>query len=335
MKTWKKVLIIVVSVILAIAIAVAGTMIYLINTGQSELFDANLNVIVPEEVPAQVQDDGDYIEYKGATYQYNKDVTNILFLGIDKNLDEENEMSTGGQADMLVMIAMNTKKHKMTMIAIPRDTMTEVALYTPSGRYTGMDTMQVCLAYAYGDGKETSCENTVSSARKIFYNIPVKTYYALDLDGIAAMNDCVGGIDVVSPETITSFVKGESYHLVGRQAEHFVRDRDQTTVNASLQRLERQKVYAKSFLATMLSKIKSDVTSAVSVFNDSAPYSCTNLNAAKVAYLAKEFAFGGGMTTEMISIPGKMENNNDRAEYKIDENAFFEQFLSVYYERVR
>ena len=84
----------------------------------------------------------------------------------------------------------------------------------------------------------------------------------------------------------------------------------------------------------MLSSIKSNITSSVSIFNDSAPYSCTNLNAAKVAYLAKEFAFGGGMDTEMLTVPGKMGNDGEHAEYKIDDTAFFEQFLSVYYERV-
>lgn len=334
MKTWKKVLIIVVSVVLAIVLATVGTVVYLINKGQSEMFDSRLSVSVPEELPAKVEDDGDYIEYNGHSYCYNKDVTNILFMGIDKNLDEENEAGTGGQADVIVMIAMDVKNDKMTLIALPRDTMTEVAIYTPVGKYTGMENMQVCMAYAYGDGKETSCENTVSAVRRIFYNIPVRTYYALDLEGIAAMNDCVGGIDVVSPETISEFVEGENYHLMGKQAELFVRARDKSSYDSSLKRLERQKVYARGFISTMLSMIKRDITSAVSVFNDSAPYSCTNLNAAKVAYLAKEFAFGGAMDTDMVSVPGKMGNDGKYAEYKIDEKAFFELFLSVYYEKM-
>lgn len=336
MKTWKKVTIIVVSVLLAIVLALSCTALILVNVGQGEMLDAELNVVVPTNViSAEVQDDGDYITYNGNFYRYNKDITSLLFLGVDKRtFEDENEEGTGGQVDVIVMIAIDTKNRKMTMMAVPRDTIAEVALYTPSGHYSGMQNMQISMAYAYGDGKESSCDNTVSSVRRIFYNIPVKTYYALDLNGIAALNDAVGGIDVVSPETIGNFIEGESYHLVGKDAERFVRDRDKSQVDSSLKRLERQKVYAKSFLSTMTASIKKDITSAVGVFNESAPYSCTNLNAAKVSYLAKEVAFGGGMETVMESIPGKISYDGELARYDIDQKAFFEQFLSVYYERV-
>ena len=169
MKTWKKVLLIVVSVILALVIAVTGTVIYLVFKGQSELFDVDLRIEVPQSVPAEVQDNGDYIVYDGATYRYNRDVTSLLFMGVDKrNIDGVNEVGTGGQSDVNVLIAINVKSHKLSMVAIPRDTLAEVARYTPSGTYNGMGTMQICLGYAYGNGKETSCDNMVSSVSKLF-----------------------------------------------------------------------------------------------------------------------------------------------------------------------
>ena len=245
-------LIIVVSVILVIALSICVALQILYLNGRSDFFDVNLNMVVPETVQAEVQDNGDYIMYKGVTYKYNHDVTNILFMGVDKrSIDDETAQGTGGQADAIVMIAMNVKDHKMTLLAVPRDTITDVALYSPSGHYSGMKEMQVCMAYAYGDGKEISCENTVSSVRRIFYNVPVNTYYALDLDGIAAVNDSVGGVDVVSPETIGPFTEGESYHLEGKLSENFVRLRDKSGVDSSMKRLERQKIYAKGFLSTM------------------------------------------------------------------------------------
>ena len=335
MKKWKKVLIIVVSVILVIALSICVTLQILYLNGRSDFFDVNLNMVVPETVQAEVQDNGDYIMYKGVTYKYNHDVTNILFMGVDKrSIDDETAQGTGGQADAIVMIAMNVKDHKMTLLAVPRDTITDVALYSPSGHYSGMKEMQVCMAYAYGDGKEISCENTVSSVRRIFYNVPVNTYYALDLDGIAAVNDSVGGVDVASPETIGPFTEGESYHLEGKLSENFVRLRDKSGVDSSMKRLERQKIYAKGFLSTMTKKLKGDITSAITVYNESSPYSCTNLNAAKVTYLAAEFMFGGGMDTELLTMPGELSYDNQYARFNIDEEKFFEQFLSVYYERM-
>ena len=332
MKTWKKVVLIVISSILALTLALGGVFLYLKNKGHDELFDSELKVLVPDNMQAEVQDDGDYIVYKGRTYKYNEDITSMMFIGIDKDFEDDNEQGTGGQADVLVLMAVDMKSHKMTMLAIPRDTYTEVALYSPSGHYSGMKDMQVCMAYAYGDGKETSCENTISSVRRLFYNIPIKTYYALDLAGIAAVNDSVGGVDVVSPETIEMFTKGESYHLEGRNAEHFVRLRDKSRVDSSLLRLERQKVYTKGFISTMMDSLKKDITSAVRVFNESAPYSVTNLSASKVSYLATELVTGSKLDTEMKTIPGKMTMDGEWARYDIDENAFFEQFLSVFYD---
>ena len=87
-------------------------------------------------------------------------------------------------------------------------------------------------------------------------------------------------------------------------------------------------------MAKMMSSIKKDVTSAVRVFNESAPYSCTNMTAAKVSYLASEVALGGSMATDMMTVPGTMSYENELARYDIAEKEFFEQFLSVYYERV-
>ena len=328
-------LLIVVSVILALAILFTGIFIYLRVKGHDELFDSELKMLVPDTVNAEVQDDGEYVYYNGHTYQYNPDITSLLFLGIDKkNFEDENAQGTGGQADVIVMMALNTKEHTMSMIAVPRDTITEVALYSPSGRYSGMKNMQVCMAYAYGDGKTSSCENMVSSVRRIFYNVPIKTYYALDLDGVAALNDSVGGVDVVSPETVDKFEKGTGYHLEGRDAEYFVRKRDQEQVDASMKRLERQQIYAKGFMSAMMSAIKKDASSAIRIFNESAPYSCTNLNASKVSYLASELVAGGSLETSMMTVPGTIGYENDLVSYTIDEGKFFEQFLNVYYKRL-
>ena len=148
------------------------------------------------------------------------------------------------------------------------------------------------------------------------------------------MNDAVGGVDVTSPETIDEFVEGENYHLEGRASERFVRSRDKSKLDSSMQRLERQRIYAKSFLTKMQSSLKKNPTSALTLFNDSSPYSCTSLTAAKVAYLVRELMFGGSMKTDIITVAGNMTYNGELAEYVIDENAFFEQFLSVYYEKV-
>ena len=175
----------------------------------------------------------------------------------------------------------------------------------------------------------------MASVRRIFYNIPVSTYYSLDLDGIAAMNDAVGGVDVVSPETINKFKEGQQYHLQGGDAESFVRDRVHDRADANMLRMQRQQVYARSFMNTVMSGVRKNPSVAVDLFNESAPYSCTNLNAAKVMYLAQDIALHGSLSAEIVTVPGKTTlNANEQAEFNISEKEFYEQFLSVYYEKM-
>ncbi len=149
------------------------------------------------------------------------------------------------------------------------------------------------------------------------------------------MNDAVGGVDVVSPETINKFKEGQQYHLQGGDAESFVRDRVHDRADANMLRMQRQQVYARSFMNTVMSSVKRDPSTAVDLFNDSAPYSCTNLNAAKVMYLAQDVALHGSLSAEIVTVPGKTTlNANEQAEFNISEKEFYEQFLSVYYEKM-
>ena len=338
MKGWKKALLIVGCVLLSLVLITVGTVFILINKGNQELFNSeDVKIVTPEEVPAQVQDDGKYIVYNGETYKMNEHITNILFMGVDmRDIENLTSEGLGGQADAIVMMAMDFDKNKVSMIAIPRDTVTDVAVYSVGGSYAGMRKQQICLSYAYGDGKDSSCENMVASVRRLFYNIPVSTYFALDLDGISELNDAVGGVDVVSPETIGQFVEGEQYHLEGSDAETFVRNRRIDRLDANLFRMERQKIYTKSFVDKGIAQTKENISVPLTLFNESAPYSCTNLNPAKVTSLAREVIAGKGMSFDFLRIDCDIKENPDdgRALYYVKDKEFFEMFLGIYYDKV-
>ena len=338
MKGWKKALLIIGSVLLSLILIIVGTLAILIFKGNQELFNSeDVKIITPDDVGANVTDNGKYIVYNGENYKLNENVTSFLFMGVDKRgIDDLTSDGLGGQADVIVMLAVDFDKNKTTMVAVPRDTVTDVAIYSLGGSYVGMKKQQICLAYAYGDGKDLSCENMVASVRRIFYNMPVSTYFALDLDGISELNDAVDGVDVTSPETVASFVEGQDYHLVGDESESFVRSRSMDRLDANLLRMQRQQIYTKSFMNKVIAQTKKDITVPVTLFNESAPYSCTNLNAAKVTALARQVVQGKGMDFEFKQIDCEIKQNPDdeRALYYIKEKEFFELFLSVYYDKV-
>lgn len=333
-KRLKKVLISIGCVFLSLILLAVGTFTYLFIKGSSELLDGNYNITAPQGV--ETQNDGEFVVYNGKTYQYNKNVTNILFMGVDKRELQKTEVQgTGGQADVIVLLAVDTETGKISMINISRDTMTDVTVYSANGGYVGTEKQQLCLSYAYGNGKETSCENTVNSVQKLFYNIPIKSYLALDLDGISAVNDSIGGVDVTSPETIGSFVKGQNYHLEGELAESFVRSRSHESADANTFRMQRQQVYVKQFMDKVISATKKQITTPIDLFNASSPYTCTNLNPSKILYLAQSVVLSNGMSVEMSTVPGESKMGKTYAEYYVNEGEFYELFLNVFYTPVQ
>ena len=333
-KRLKKVLISIGCVFLSLILLVVGTFTYLFIKGSSELLDGNYIITAPQGV--ETQNDGEFVVYNGKTYQYNKNVTNILFMGVDKRELQKTEVQgTGGQADVIVLLAVDTKTGKISMINISRDTMTDVTVYSANGGYVGSEKQQLCLSYAYGNGKETSCENTVNSVQRLFYNIPIKSYLALDLDGIASVNDSIGGVDVTSPETIGSFVQGQNYHLEGELAESFVRSRNHESADANTLRMQRQQIYVKQFMDKVISATKKQITTPIDLFNASSPYTCTNLNPSKILYLAQSVVLSDGMSVEMSTVPGESKMGKTYAEYYVNESEFYELFLSVFYNQVQ
>lgn len=330
MKTWKKALLITLSSLLGIVILVASTIGILIYKGSQEMLNYEGVISAPEDV--KTQEDGQYVVYKGTTYQLNKNITNILFMGIDKrDLVETEIKGYGGQADVLTLISIDTNTGKITLTNISRDTMTDITIYSANGGYVGTEVAQICLSYAYGDGKERSCDNTVTSVKHLFYNIPINCYVALDLDGINAVTDSIGGVDVVSPETIGPFTEGGSYHLEGNLTEKFVRSRRMDITNANELRMQRQKVYVNALINTLMAQTKENIMAPVDLFNASSPYTCTNLNPSKVTYLAQLALFNEGMNIEMQSVPGEIKMGEKYAEFYVDEDKFYEMFLNTYY----
>lgn len=333
-KKRKKMILGVAAGLLAGILLMLGAFAFLLWKGQNDMLADNFQITAPDYV--QVDDGGRYVVYNGHTYRLNESVANMLLMGVDKTETQpDRNNGTSGQADVIVLMAYDTKYDKITLINIPRDLMTDVPVYTPGGSYSSTQRQQICLAYAYGDGKEKSCENTVTVVERLFYNMPVKTYFAMDIDGIVPINDSIGGVDVVSPETIASFEEGKEYHLMGKQAESFVRSREHDTAQGNLKRNERQKVYAASFMSTLMAATKKNISTPVNLFNASSPYSVTNLNPSKVTWLAKEMITGGSPQTEMKSIEGTTTIDGNYAEFNYDEKTFYELFLSVYYEMVK
>lgn len=339
MKKSKKVLITILSCILGLCLLVVGTFGFLYYRGKNGLLDKSGMSLKPPS-DTKVIDNGNYIFYNGHNYRYKDSMTSILFMGVDK--DElgtvKNVVGTGGQADALYLIAIDTDNGVTTTFQISRNTMVDIDLYNTSGDFIRTENNQICLSYAYGDGKETSAENTVRSVRRLFYGLPVaQSYTALDISGISALNDSIGGVTVTSPVTYKDdnnnvvYNEGQTYELHGKEAESFVRSRNHKTDNYNDNRMARQKAYLNAFIDKTVSMTKSDITTRITIYNSAKPYMTTNLSAAKVSYLATDLLRKGITSADIQKVPGKDKDGKNYVEYKVDNKKFFKMIVDTFY----
>ncbi len=347
-KTAKIILIIslcLLGVILAVMIAVFA----LILTGKNQMMLGDEAVITLPETITDVapEDEGKTIKYKGKTYEFNKNITSILCMGVDRNeLKEGETLGANGQADANFLLTIDTITGEVNAIAINRDTMVDFASYSVGGEYLGTKRQQLCLSYAAGDGKKKSCENMVQSVSNLFYGIPISSYIAIDLNAIGILNDAIGNnITVTSPDSFSSSFYGVSFEA-GKQvildspekATAFVRQRDTKKLDSNITRMQRQKQYLQKFSAAAIKKTKENITFPITLYNLVSDYNVNNITAPKISYLTS--CVIGGMenpTVNFVSLKGDLKESEvlsdgqRKAEFIIDEEALFETILDVFY----
>ncbi len=341
-KKIQKILLIILISILSLAILSVGTVLVLNQIGKNQLLDSsNIDIQPPSEVQddAVIEDQGRTIDYKGSTYKYNEDLTNILFMGIDDDiLESEGELEGGGQADSIFLVSLDTNTGANNVLAISRDTMEDINIYSNSGEYVGVENEQIALAYAYGDGGKTSCENMVTAVGRLMYGVPINSYFSFELEAIAIVNDAVGGVTVTVDEDVVFSTRtvyaGETVTLTGSEAESYVAGRDIRELDSNVDRMSRQIKYVESFAQAAVQMTMSDLTFPLTLYNTLDDYMYTNLNVSRVSYLATNFIQKGNTGIKVETIEGEVNQGEKYAEFYPDEEKLFEQMLDIFYYKI-
>lgn len=326
-------------VLLFLAAGVVGGFFFLRMQGEKELktVKSEVPVTAPEDVESS--EEGKNVVYKGEQYCYNEDIISILCMGIDTSIQETGEDSIGenGQADTLILAALDSKTGELSLVSISRDSMVDVNKYNVKGQYLGTENMQICLAYSYGDGKEKSCQNTVESVSRLLYGMPVHAYAAIDYDGISVLNDAVGGVTVQLLEDMTfldaSLEKGKTVTLNGQQAHSYVRHRDIDVLDSNNMRMARQKQYLTAFLKKVLSESRRNMNVPLALYQAAGDYMVTDISSAQVTYLASLLLQKGISDGNIQSIPGEVIDGEEYAEFIPDEKGLYELILDVFYKK--
>lgn len=125
-----------------------------------------------------------------------KEPFSILLMGIDTG---DKGRIDRGRSDTMMLLTVNPKNKKTTILSIPRDTLTEIV---GKGKED-----KINHAYAYGG--PTMAMNTVQK----LVDIPVDCFVSVNMKGIQQIVDAVGGVKVTPTLTFNqdgySFIEGE------------------------------------------------------------------------------------------------------------------------------
>lgn len=282
------------------------------------------------------------IAYRGSVYEYNRDLMTFLCLGVDSRQDilKEKLPGKGGQADTILLVVMDTNARTLKIINISRDTMTKIQIYDTHGFYLHEEEAQLALQYAYGDGRETSCELMEQAVSNLFYGIPIHGYGAIDVRAVAQLNDAVGGVEVTVIEDLSRFSEdlalGNTVTLSGRQALHYVQERDVDTeeLGANSLRIERQKQYLMAFFSRVKEQTKKDITLPLTLYNEAAKHMVTSINAEQAAYLSTIIMDCTFEEEDMITVQGSIRKNDIYEEFIVDEQALYDLIIDVFYREI-
>lgn len=340
----KKLKMIGIGILIFLAIVIIGIVsTYFIkrHLGKKEFIDVNKEATVNTIEDAYSEDSGQTITYNDKKYKLNENLISVVFLGIDQSIANEKTIGEAGQADAIYILTYDPDTKKCKVITVSRESMVDVQMYSGTNESIGIEKMQLCLAYAYGDGKKTSSENTISSLSKLFYNIPFGSYISLDWDAIGPLTDAIGGLKITALQDINSgsyyFKKGQDVNLNKYNALPYVQYRDVTKLESNADRLARQKQFLNAYLSQFLSIAKKKPTKTVKqLLNAADEYMYSNLSSNKIVYLASEILpnIDSIKDIEFVTLQGETKQGETYAEFYPNDTYLYETILDVFYHEI-
>lgn len=284
------------------------------------------------ETPAEIEG----VRWNGGIYQYNEHLSNYLFLGIDK--DELNDSSAGmlkaGACDAIFLVSYDRVTKAVTVISIPRDTLTEIEVFLPDGSSAGKMKDHISLSYGYGDGRHESCYLTRDAVSNLFYGLTINGYCAMSMDGLVQIPETIGSFEVVVPNdslaaAYPEYQKGSTVEITAENVETFVRYRDITAAHSALARQERQTAFLEAALSCIESQFQQDAGIVTELYDDLSDYMVTNMSNDLFVDLLE--AVYTQSEVRSLSLPGEAVEGSAYDEFHVAEDELYEMIIQEFY----
>lgn len=280
------------------------------------------------------------ITWKDKEYQYNSLITTILYAGLDSTdpLKASETYSNKARADSVSVVILDKKEKKMSILALNRDTMTEIRRYTRTGEDMGTYVSHLGYAYSYGDGGEVSCEDLKEAVEKLL-GISIDEYAVTNQSSITSINDLVGGVTVTVPNDDLAAMypelkKGAVVTLDDSNVKDFLQHRDTTADFSNEGRIERQQAYVTAYVDLLKDRLASEpdqLWQEIGQMNDYLQTSITKNKYLSLARLLEKVSF---TDADYYRPTGKDSAGELHDEFYVDEDALRQLVIDLFYEEV-
>lgn len=280
------------------------------------------------------------ITWKDKEYQYNSLITTVLYAGLDSTdpLKASETYSNKARADSISVVILDKKKKKMSILALNRDTMTEIRRYTRTGEDMGTYVSHLGYAYSYGDGGEVSCEDLKEAVENLL-GISIDEYAVTNQSSITSINDLVGGVTVTVPNDDLAAMypelkKGAVVTLDDSNVKDFLQHRDTAADFSNEGRIERQQAYVTAYVDLLKERLASEpdqLWQEIGQMNDYLQTSITKNKYLSLARLLEKVSF---TDADYYRPTGKDSAGELHDEFYVDEDALQQLVIDLFYEEV-
>lgn len=270
----------------------------------------------------------------GVKYFPKQDIETFLIIGVDEDgeMVRRETLENEGMADAIMLAVFNRTDETIDIISLNRDSMTDISVRGLDGRKVDSMNAQLALSYAYGDGMESSCENTMEAVSKMLYGIEIDHFMALNMDAIKVLNDAVDGVTVdvwddfsaVDPSIYMGRVT-----LYGDQALTYIRARKDVGDQLNVNRMERQQEYMESFFYALKYAVEMDPEFAIKHYEDLTKYMVTDCSVTTMSSMLERY--GAYELGEIVTPEGENVRGEKYMEFYVDEDSLQDLVLEHFF----
>ena len=170
----------------------------------------------------------------------------------------------------------------------------------------------------------------------LLYGVEVDHYVSMTMDGVALLNDLVGGVTLEVLDDFSgiddTLVQGETVTLQGQQALTYVRSRGGLEDSSNLHRMERQRQYLSALQGQLSSKAQSDEGFTLEALLQLNEYLVSDCTVEQLSALGDNLA--QYKVNDILTTQGEAQAGEEFMEFTVDETALQQLVLDVFYEPV-